>query len=234
MSGQCPSCGRGQDQGLLCAEDSTAVMGMLAAVPQLVEQLEVAISRQARVGGGGRSGKGTARESNPINFGALDARDQLLVAVAFVGDDIDALRKHPQVAELVSDLGKTVRNAYRCIDRAQDRTYLGVCMFTEGDATCHAEVWARAGAKEVTCSQCGVVHEVAERRAWLLLHAADTICTVREASQWLGDVGGIPVTQDRIRGYVKRKRLAYRPGGTMIRLGDLLELVTEETGRRTA
>lgn len=234
MSGQCPSCGATSADNLLCRDDSAAVLGMLAAVPQLLDQLDVAISRQAKVGSGGKAGKGSTHERNPINFGALDARDQLLTEVAIAGDDIDAIRRDPEAARIVVRLGRAVKNAYRAIDRAQPRTYLGVCMYTEADATCHAEVWARPNAKEVTCSQCGVTHEVAERRAWLLLHAADTICTVKEASQWLGDVGGIPVTQDRIRGYVKRKRLQYRPGTTLIKLGDLLEVVMDESGKRSA
>lgn len=230
----CPSCGAPQAFGLLCSDDTDAMLGMLAAVPQLLEQLDVAVSRQAKVGNGGKAGKGSAHLRSPINVGAMEVRDELEAVAAIWGSlTVEALRRDPNVARGVVVLGRSVKNAYRAIDRAQERVYLGVCMYEEGDATCHAELWARPNAKELTCSQCGVTHDVAERRAWLLLHAADTICTVREASQWLGDVGGIPVTQDRIRGYVKRKRLTYRPGvDRRIRLGDLLDIVMQDSGAK--
>lgn len=234
MTNQCPSCGRGQDQGLLCAEDCTAVLGMLAAVPQLVEQLDVAISKQAKVGSGGKAGKGSAHERAPINFGALDARDQLLVAVEFVGDDIDALRKHPKVAELVRDLGKAVKAAYRAIDRAQERVYLGRCLYVTDGEECQAELWAKPHAKEITCKLCQYEHVVANRREDMLDMAKDVICTVKEASSYLGEVGGIRVSQSSIKGYLFRKRLLYVPGTTMIKLGDLLELLADESGRRSA
>ena len=234
MTMQCPSCGREQAQGLLCAEDSTAVLGMLAAVPQLVEQLEVAISRQAKVGGGGKAGKGSAHERAPVNFGALDARDQLLVAVAFVGDDIDALRKHPKAAELVRDLGRAVKGAYRCIDRAQPRVYLGRCVNPTDGEECQAELWAKPNAKEVECRLCGYVHVVVDRREEMMEMAHDVICTVEEASQYIGEVGGKQVSQAAIRGYIFRKRLLYVPGTTMIRLGDLLDLLAKDSGRRSA
>lgn len=232
MSAVCPSCGRPQQFGLLCADDTAMVETTLAAVPQLVEQLEVAISRQAKIGGG-KAGKGTARERSPINWNAVDARDQLVVAAEFVGQDIDWLRSHPQAAEMVRDLGTAVKNAYRAIDRMQERQYLGICYYEEDGATCHAEIWARPGAREVTCTQCEITHDVAERRVWLLRQAADMLCTVKEASRYVGEVGGIKVTEASIRGYLHRQRLAYR-SGTMIRLGDLLTVVVDESERKTA
>jgi hypothetical protein len=127
-----------------------------------------------------------------------------------------------------------VRRARWSIDRPAERQYLGTCLYEEDGATCHAEIWAPLEAESVVCTQCEITHEVAERRRWLLAQAADLICTVREASSYLGEVGGIPVTQASIKGYLHRKRLAYRPGTSMIRLGDLLEILVDETGRRSA
>jgi hypothetical protein len=42
----------------LCTDCCAAVETMLAAVPALVEQLEVAVSKQAKIGGSGKAGKG--------------------------------------------------------------------------------------------------------------------------------------------------------------------------------
>jgi len=61
------------------------------------------------------------------------------------------------------------------------------------------------------------------------------IFTPREASQYVGDVGGFPVGQQRIRNYIDRKRIPNRPApdGTMrLRLGDLRDLLRREALRR--
>jgi hypothetical protein len=232
MSAQCPSCGAAQPDGLLCYDDAVAVETMLAAIPELAHQLDLAISKQAKIAGG-KAGKGSAHERSPINFGAMAARDALLVEYALWGGDINAIRRHPQAAEIASGIGKVVKDAYRAIDRAADRQYLGQCLHEEDGAVCHAELWARPGAHQLTCSQCETVHDVLERRAWLLQEAADMLCSVREASRYVGEVGKIKVTEASIRGYIHRGRIAYH-SGKMIRLGDLLAVVLDESERKSA
>ena len=229
----CPSCGCIQPAGLLCSEDTAHLETMLAAVPALVDQLEVAISKQAKIATGGKAGKGSAHERSPINWGAVDVRDALLVELALWGDDIDAIRKHPQAAEILSGIGTVVKNAYRAIDRMQERQYLGQCRYTEDGAVCHAELWARPGAHQVTCSQCETVHDVPKRRAALMVQAEDMLATVKEASRYLGEVGHIRVTEASIRGYIHRGRIGYRSGNT-IRLGDLLAVVVDDGERKSA
>jgi hypothetical protein len=211
-----------------------ALVGMLAAVPQLLDQLDVAISKQARVGGGGKAGKGSARETNPINFGALKAKDALVTEVAIWGYDAALIRSGPHPERAVSGIGRAVKEAFRCIDRAQEREYLGRCYFVADGEECQAELWAKPNAKEVTCRLCGYEHNVSDRRMDMLEMARDVICTVKEASQYVGEVGGIRVSQSSIKGYLFRKRLSYRPGTTMIRLGDLLELLAQDSAKKSA
>jgi hypothetical protein len=237
VTGVCPSCGAVQSQAWLCHDCSAALEVMLAAAPQLLEQLDVAISKQAKAGGNGKAGQGTAHTKSPINFGALAVRDALMVELAFVGEDVNWVRSHPQAGEMLAKLGRAVKDAYRAIDRMQERQYLGRCgMYEPGheDQVCQAELWARPGAKEVKCRLCEHVHTVATRRVDLLEMAEDLFCTVKEASSYMGEVGHIVVTEASIRGYLHRNRLAYRPGTTMIRLGDLLDVVVDEGERRTA
>lgn len=233
MTNLCPSCGCTQPDGLLCSEDTAALVTMLAAVPELVRQLDVAVSKQAKVATGGKAGKGSAHEKTPINFGAMAVRDTLLIRAATC-TDINAVRRDPDAATIVTGIGKAVKAAYRTIDRLQERHYLGQCMYEEDGATCHAEVWAKQGAHQVTCTQCGITHEVHERRAWLLLQAEDLICTPREAARYVGEVGGIEVGHQRIRNYIDRKRIPVRPspdGVKRFRLGDLLELLRGDVAR---
>lgn len=257
-SSTCPACDGPQVDGLLCegvyanGRDTSCTHYLrrdLIAAADLPADLDIATSRQARIGGG-KAGKGSAHERWPYNPDAVVAADRLRnalttwardVAPAEDGDPaavllahVNDIRKHPAAAELVSDIGDAVRRARWAIDRPAERLYLGTCLYEEDGLTCHAEIWASMDAESVVCTQCEITHEVSERRRWLLAQAADLICTVREASSYLGEVGGIPVTQASIKGYLHRKRLAYRPGSSMIRLGDLLAILVDETGRRSA
>lgn len=235
MSATCPSCGCVQPSGLLCSDDTAALQVMLAAAPQLIDQLQVAIGKQARLTSVGKAAKGSAHEKTPINFGALAVRDALLAELALWGDDTAAIRRHPQAAEIVSGIGRAVKDAYRAIDRTADRQYLGQCLVTEDGAVCHAELWVKPGAHQVACSQCETVHDVPKRRAKLVERAEDMIVTPREASQYLGEVGDIPVGHQRIRNYLDRGRIARRPsvdGSMRLRLGDLLDVLRDEASRK--
>lgn len=234
MSATCPSCGCQQPEGLLCHDDTAAVETMLAAVPQLIDQLDIAIAKMARIGNAEKAGKGSAHERLPLNWGIVAARDTLVIEAAFVGQDIVWLRRHPQAGQMVSDLGRAVKDAYRAIDRARDRQYLGQCLAQEDGAVCHAELWIKPGAHQHKCTQCETVHDVIARREKLLDDAEDMIVTPREASQYVGEVGGISCGHQRIRNYLDRGRITKRPsadGVLRFRLGDLLVILRGEAAR---
>jgi hypothetical protein len=230
----CPSCGCSTPSGLLCHDDTAAVETMLAAVPQLIEQLNVAVSRQAKVESGGKSGKGSAHEKSPVNWGVAAVRDSLLIELALWGDDIDAIRRHPQAGEIASGIGHAIKRAYSAIDRMRDRKYLGRCMNKLTEAVCQEEVWVLPGARAVRCKACKFEHNVANRRADMLEMAEDMIVTPREASRYIGEVGGMEVGHQRIRNYLDRKRIPLRPSVDDVqrfRLGDLLELLRTDAAR---
>jgi hypothetical protein len=221
----------------LCTDCCAAVETMLAAAPQLVDQLEVAISKQAKIGGGGKAGKGSVHERSPINFGALAVRDALLVELALWGDDINAIRKHPKAGEIASGIGKVVKQAYQAIDRMADRKYLGKCNHKLDGLYCQEELWVRPKAKEIRCRSCQYEHNVANRRADMLDMAEDLICTPREASRYIGEVGGMDVGHQRIRNYLDRGRIAERPSPDehkRLRLGDLMDLLRKDAERKSA
>jgi hypothetical protein len=207
---------------------------MLAAAPALLDQLEVAISKQAKVGGGGgKAGKGSAHERSPINWGAVAVRDALRIQIES-WTDIDAIRRDPAAASILSGVGLAVKNAYRAIDRMQDRQYLGQCLFEEDGLTCHAEIWAKPGAHQVTCTQCEITHDVYERRKFMLKKADGMLCTVREASQYIGSYGDLVITESTIRSYISKGRIGYHgkvAGSSVIRLGDLLEVIGAQAAR---
>jgi hypothetical protein len=232
-------------------------------VASIVADLDVTLSRQAKIGSAGKSGKGWAREKLPIHIGAVEAADVLANTLTTWARDvtegrnwvwvagnrapadqsarallacIPEIRRHPAVVELVDEITDAIRQARHAVDRPADRVYFGACYSETPDEdgrliTCVEEIWASPAATEVTCRVCATEWEIAERRAWLLKRAEDMIVTVPEASSYLGEVGHITVTQDRIRGYIRRDKIAYRAPveARRFRLGDLLAVVLDES-----
>lgn len=264
MTATCPSCGCEQGAGLLCAQETDRLERELGDVAAIVAELDVTLSKQARIGTAGVSG--LARERTPINVGAMQAADNLgnvlttwardVAEVGFLAqhstsparagarillNHVTLVRRHPAVNELVDEITDAIHQARRAVDRPADRQYLGQCMAETPDedgrqVTCLAEIWARPSASEVTCKVCGIEHEVTERRAWLLKRAENMIVTVKDASTYLGEIGDIKVTESSIRGYLHRGKLAYRAPveAKRFRLGDLLEVVLDEGERKSA
>jgi hypothetical protein len=231
----------------LCSDCCCAVETMLAAAPTLIEQLDIAASKQVKIGSGASrmrtadseddgNDAGLAHTRSPVNWGAVAVRDALLVELALWGDDINEIRRHQKAAEIASGIGKAVKNAYSVIDRMQERKYLGKCMNQVGGLKCHEELWVRPNAKEIRCKSCSYEHNVANRRFDMIEMARDMIVTVKDASACLGELAGIRVTEDRIRGYLKRGRIAYRPLGEKqgILLGDLWDVVIDDSERKSA
>jgi hypothetical protein len=257
----CPACYAKQDQGLLCHACTTRLERDLGDVAAIVADLDISLSKQARIGNASGPG-GLARERTPINVGAMNAADDLantlttwardvkpawgllsyghpsMVAARILLAEIPAIRRHPAVGELVDEVTDAIVQARRAVDRPADRIFVGPCMAENPDddgrqVTCLEDLYARPHASEVRCRVCSTEHEVAERRTWLLDKARDRLFTVREAAQMMGDVGGIRVTEASIRGYIHRGKIGYRAGNT-IRLGDLLAVVVDDGERRTA
>lgn len=262
MSSTCPVCGAEQPEALLCHSCTTALERELGDVPSIVADLDIMLSKQARIGNGGAAG--LARERSPINVGAMDpgwvltnvlttwTRDVAEVvgflaehstspsraAARILLNHIPEIRRHPAVNELFDEITDAIKQARRVVDRPADRIYLGQCLVETPDddgraVTCLEEIYARPGANEVRCKVCLHDHPVAERRAWLLQRASDMLFTVKEASEMLGEIGRITVTQASIRGYIHRGKIGYRAGNT-IRLGDLLAVVVDDGERKSA
>lgn len=257
----CPVCLAEQGEGLLCHSCTTATERDLGDVAAIVAELDVSLSKMARIGTPSKGG--LARERMPYNQGASIAAGALentlttwvrdlttdqwrpgighnasTAAAAHMLMLIPEIRRHPAVDELVDQVADAVRQARHAVDRPADRQFVGPCLAETPDdedrqVTCLEDLYARHGASEVTCKVCGTEHPVAERRAWLLEQARDRLFTVQEAAQMMGDVGRIRVTEASIRGYLHRQRIAYHTG-KMIRLGDLLAVVLDDSERKSA
>lgn len=147
----CPSCGCHQPNGLLCHNDTLKIEQALRSVPELVEELAITLSRQTKMNNGGKAGKGSAHEKQPIHLGASDAAQALshtliawsvgigqpawyaTTAAARLLENVDAMRAHADADKLVAEITKVVNDARHHIDRAANRTVIPVGPCPETD-----------------------------------------------------------------------------------------------------
>lgn len=255
MAAMCPLCGGVQVESLLCPVCVARLTRQLRDVPSLVDELDITLSRQGKVGNGGKGGKGIAHEKTTIHLGAAAAAWDLQhvlcawaievtgvrpssVAPTVAAADallsaMPAIRRHPESARLVTAVCGAIESARRVVDRPVERRFLGPCAASLDAGICTGDLYVTPDAEMVRCKTCLTEHKVAERRTWMLSQAASTLLTVREAAQMVSDVGGIRISQASIRGYLHRGRLAYR-SEKLIQLGDLLAIVTDDTGPDSA
>lgn len=257
----CPVCTAEQPEGLLCHSCTTVLEKVLAEIPWLVGELTTTISKQAKIGI--QSGKGApAHERNPINYGALTVADELgntlttwardigmagnitgsatSAAARYLLGHIADVRKHTAVSEMVDEITDASHRARQMVDRPADKQFVGPCLAETPDddgraITCLDDIWAATDAHEATCRTCGITHDVAERRLWMLREAEDRLFTVREAAQLIGSYGQFIVSESTVRGYVKRGWIIYHgkvEGSSVIRLGDLLDIIKDPDRRK--
>lgn len=89
MSATCPVCDRPQDAGLLCSACCDRLERDLGDVASIVADLDVTLSKQARIGNSSGSG-GLARERTPINVGAMNVADDLQNTLTTWARDVEA------------------------------------------------------------------------------------------------------------------------------------------------
>jgi hypothetical protein len=132
MSIPCPSCGCATPDGTLLHRGLRRPVRHArrrAATPRAAGR---GVSKQAKTAGGGKAGKGTAHLKSPVNWGVAAVRDALLVELALWGTDVLAIRKRPDAGRAVSGIGRAIKDAFRAIDRMQDRQYLGPVLVRGG------------------------------------------------------------------------------------------------------
>ena len=153
---------------------------------------------------------------------------------------VDGLTFHDIGPEAVDEITDAVAKCHRIVDRRPDRQYLGICS-AENEETgepCTAELYARAGARVVSCPACEVEWDIDTRRKVLLDRAEDVLATAAEISRAVSWLGAAPLTSDRVRQWAARERITVRghdrQGRPLYRVGDAIDLLSGEARRGTA
>jgi hypothetical protein len=256
-----PQCPYTQHNGFLCRTCTDRLKGDLTAVPWLLEDLEVTITRQDRLFD--PSGRSSNDERPlPIRLHAMEARRDLnttlaswamhiagrleglegdgwteLRLAAFLLDNLNTILTDPAAGMIADEIGYARNMAQRAIDKPEPRVYAGPC------EVCEMDMYARPSAAEVACKNpdCGAIYPIEARRRWLLGKAEDQLLTAIGLSRALPGLLGQPLTADMVKGYARRGRLAQhpplpkRPRDPLYRVGDVIDLLNEiadEAARR--
>lgn len=160
----------------------------------------------------------------------------------------DVVRSMEGAQAALADMLGLERRLARIVDRPPDQWYAGVCSepLDGGDdgVICEQELYALAREGEVRCPGCGAVHQIGDRRAFLLAAAEDYELTAAEAARAVVALGDYDGTSGqlaaRIRKWAERSQIAsmrhdwsdpLRPR-PLYRIGAILDLLADDAGRR--
>lgn len=128
------------------------------------------------------------------------------------------------------------RRLTRMVNRPADKWYAGRCGVGDEHGTCETELYATADRGTIGCPGCGIEHDVAERRDFLLKEAKAYLVTATEAAAallaWTDYDGSETKLIDRIRKWRDRERLEVADVTSLqgrdrhlYRLGDIQDLL---------
>ncbi|ACZ29586.1 hypothetical protein Xcel_0547 [Xylanimonas cellulosilytica DSM 15894] len=157
--------------------------------------------------------------------------------IAELLDAIDTMKR-------AIDVPATMRYAGPCnadIDVTTETVVAGVPTTTLTTRPCYGELYARPGAIDVTCPDCGATYPVTARRAWLLDQVTDVLLPAAEMAVAVNGLLDTDVKAARlatnIRWWKSVGRLPEkgrtRDGRPKYRVGDVVDLVVQSAKRRT-
>lgn len=218
--------------------------GHLAAIPEIIDDLEVELTRQSRK----TAGPGGQHHAQPIPFGVAasdllhELRTTLVTscrALALLPEDLPddtvaamlawlvaretSIPLRVEGPDITAEVASWVRRARRLCDTPAERKFIGRCY-------CDAELYATDDQTLVTCRECAGQWHVESIRRSTAAHIADaldaklgTLSEIRAALAALGT----PRPRETIRSWVARGRLPRHgstPAGHLYRYADAIAL----------
>lgn len=186
----CELCGARCRDAFLCPGCTERLGLTLRSIRATLDDLDVLLSRQSRIGEPGRS---AAMIDPPLPFdvGASDARRMLIGALGalapvlagptWIRVSLASVRAQAGARDVCEALADALARALAVTDLPADRWYAGQC--SAGANVCAEDLYVPAGSTVVQCPRCGAAHDVAARRTILLRHAEDVTATATEISR---------------------------------------------------
>lgn len=223
------------DDAYLCRTHTDDLARDLGAVPDLVAELDITLTRQARVTSERHGGRSAERPlplnvhasekasilNSTINAWALDTsrlaedeRDQLAgnhytdtaAVAAWLARNLHTLRMHAEAGQAHDELTNAIREARRAVDRPLDYMPLGECgNDDELDPPCKAILYGHPERHYATCRDCGARHRIETRLEWMLDHLRGRLVTIPEAVG-IAYLAGKRTTEDKLRLMASRGR----------------------------
>ncbi|MEV6773929.1 hypothetical protein AB0N05_35365 [Nocardia sp. NPDC051030] len=224
-----------------------AAMASLRAVPDLLGDLDITLSRSA-VGAktaGARSPINGHDRVLPFHQGASTARAALVDILARIASEVSAeigrsapsgperqatylferLSELPDTSTAVAGVGditRAVRAARAVIDRPAELRLVGRC-------PCGAALYTADVQEYLDCDACGRKVLASRVREITLGRAADKLASAARIARLLPEVANRRLTADLIRKWAARGRLEVHYVGNqpMFRIGDVLAIASE-------
>lgn len=220
------------DDRTLCPADATALGALLSHVPGILAELEVTLTRQARL----RPVRGLAvvdAVEMPYNVSAAEEarkiREFLLPWVRLVGRRTGAeympasstpalarglynyagwLTRQPEAADLLVGLQGIVEDVRSVIDLRLEKVFVGSCRSVfnadgERQPVCSEHMYAPARNVEFTCGKCGTVHDVKSRQRQAIAASENRVMPPQMIARALTR-NGEPLNVERLYNWVKR------------------------------
>lgn len=256
-----PTCGACRrtttaDGAYLCGTCTGTLGDKLDDVPELVDELATARSKQDRIGG--NAGPRTSDEQ-PLGYrpAALEATDRLRLVLAWwtqryahelgrvgapradnpvgcaawLASVLDEVRLRESAVDLLGQVRAVVGIAWRVVDRPAARAYAGPC------EDCGNDLYGYAKAARLRCGVCGRSYLTADRRRWVLDALREHLATAAEIAAGIGELYGETINRKRINQWRSRGRLTEH-GFTLddrrdplFRIGDVLDLAQRQAGQ---
>lgn len=262
MIAECANgCGRPSPSSVICSHCTWLLereLGDVGALGQhLAAELDVALSRQVRIGGGS-GGRRSAEKPLPYDATASEAlavlRSTLVAWVRILVDDesqpwpadtLDGMAawllarsseiaSHEAAPEAFDEITSSVANARRAVDRPVSRVFAGIC----GHEGCQGRVYGRPSRQVARCEECGWSHDLEERRQAMLDELDDRLFTAGEIamlSVYLGDGFDRQRTRNLLNKWAQRELLTARgvnlAGEPTYRFGDAIVRLMTSTRR---
>lgn len=133
----------------------------------------------------------------------IDCNDDPLSTAGWIWGHAEYLATHPAADDFHDETTAAITKILHCIDRGDDRIFLGV----------HSgiQVWAKPGQKTVTLPG-GENRTVEEVRGWMRHQTLQVQGTAREVAIILREVHGLTITPKRIAAYHREDQKARREG----------------------